>query len=182
MEENLAKSWDELTVLIDKSDSILLSTHVNPDGDGLGSEIPFYYHLKSLGKDCRVINISPLPHIYKCIDPDGIIETYSVSHNEWLNQVDTTILFDIGDFRRINEIYPEIKNSKIALFDHHPLQTDNPFSVIVLDLGSPATGYMVWKYLQSNDISKSIKCANFHASKAVQQKGVTVIDAGSDTK
>jgi len=163
MEENLTKSWDELTDLIDKSDSILLSTHVNPDGDGLGSELPFFYHLKSLGKDCRVINISPLPQIYKCIDPDGIIETYSASHNKWLNQVDATILFDIGDYRRINEIYPEIKNSKIALFDHHPLQMDNPYSVIVLDLGSPATGYMVWKYFQyisKDEFVLDIKSAN----------------------
>ena len=148
MTRNLEKSWDELTDLINKSNNILLSTHVNPDGDGLGSEIGFYYHLKNMGKECRIINISPLPEIYECIDPDRVIETYSLDHNKWINQVDVTILFDIGDFKRINEIYPEIKNSKIVLFDHHPLQKDNPYSVIVLDLGSPATGYMVWKYLQ----------------------------------
>jgi|TARA_B110000263_G_scaffold247991_1_gene261966 phosphoesterase RecJ-like protein len=148
MTQNLAKSWDELTDLINKSKTILLSTHVNPDGDGLGSEIGFYYHLKNIGKECRIINVSPLPEIYECIDPDGVIETYSFDKNKWINQVDVTILFDIGDFKRINEIYPEIKNSKIVLFDHHPLQKENPYSVIVLDLGSPATGYMVWKYLQ----------------------------------
>ena len=148
MTEKLTKSWDELTGLIDKSETILLSTHVNPDGDGLGSEIGFYYHLKNIGKKCRIINISELPEIYKCIDPDGVIETYSSEQNTWINQVDVTILFDIGDYKRINEIYPEIKNSQIVLFDHHPLQKENPYSVIVLDLGSPATGYMVWKYLQ----------------------------------
>lgn len=148
MTTNLKKSWDELTDLIDKSGSILLSTHFNPDGDGLGSEIGFYYHLKNIGKECRIINISHMPEIYDCIDPDGIIETYSTNHDEWLNKVDVTILFDIGDYKRINEIYPQIKESKIVLFDHHPLQKDNPYSVIVLDLGSPATGYMVWKYLQ----------------------------------
>ena len=148
MKQDLTKAWNQLTDLINKSNSILLSTHVNPDGDGLGSEIGFYYHLKNIDKQCRIINISPVPEVYKCIDPDGIIETYTTNHNEWLNQVDMTILFDIGDFRRINEIYPEIKNSKIVLFDHHPLSKDNPYSVIVLDLGAPATGYMVWKYLQ----------------------------------
>ena len=41
MTQNLTKSWDELTELINESESILLSTHVNPDGDGLGSEIGF---------------------------------------------------------------------------------------------------------------------------------------------
>ena len=70
MAENITKSWDELTDLINTSESILLSTHVNPDGDGLGSEIGFYYHLKNMNKQCRIINISPLPEIYECIDPD----------------------------------------------------------------------------------------------------------------
>jgi phosphoesterase RecJ-like protein len=163
MTRNLTKSWDELTDLINKSDSILLSTHVNPDGDGLGSEIGFYYHLMNLGKECRIINVSPLPETYECIDPDRVIETYSHEHNEWINQVDITILFDIGDYMRINEIYPQIKKSKIVLFDHHPLQKDNPYSVIVLDLGSPATGYMVWKYLQylsDGDYTLDITSAN----------------------
>ena len=35
-------------LLIASSNSILLSTHVNSDGDGLGSEIAMYYYLKSL--------------------------------------------------------------------------------------------------------------------------------------
>ena len=63
MTQNLTKSWDELTELINESESILLSTHVNPDGDGLGSEIGFYYHLIKLGKECRIINPTFSKHI-----------------------------------------------------------------------------------------------------------------------
>ena len=40
------KNWDKLTAIIKDSKSILLSTHINADGDGLGSEIAFYYYLK----------------------------------------------------------------------------------------------------------------------------------------
>jgi len=36
------QNWDELLTLIEGSESILLSTHINGDGDGLGSEISFY--------------------------------------------------------------------------------------------------------------------------------------------
>ncbi len=65
-------------------------------------------------------------------------------------------------------------------FHYFPVET-----VKVFDLsgaGDTFLAALVWKYLQSNDIYKSIECANFHASKAVQQKGVTVIDAGDNTK
>jgi len=61
-----------------------------------------------------------------------------------------------------------------------------PVEVVkVFDLsgaGDTFLAALVWKYLQSNDIDLSIKTANFHASQAVQQKGVTVINAGDDTK
>ena len=48
--------WGKLSTMIKDSKSILLSTHVNADGDGLGSEIAFYYYLKDMNKDCRIIN------------------------------------------------------------------------------------------------------------------------------
>ena len=48
-------NWDELSSIIKKSKTILLSTHINADGDGLGSQIAFYYYLRSLNKICRII-------------------------------------------------------------------------------------------------------------------------------
>ena len=48
MSDYLSNYWQKLDSLIKKSKSILLSTHFNSDGDGLGSEIAMYYYLKSL--------------------------------------------------------------------------------------------------------------------------------------
>ena len=56
--------WDQLEALIQNSQSILLTTHINADGDGLGSEIAFYYYLKDLDKNCRIINSTSLPYNY----------------------------------------------------------------------------------------------------------------------
>ena len=44
------QTWNKLSMLIDESQKILLSTHINADGDGIGSEVAFYYYL-----------IAPLP-------------------------------------------------------------------------------------------------------------------------
>ena len=68
MSKYLSDYWGKLDLLIKESNSILLSTHVNSDGDGLGSEIAMYYYLKSLGKECRIINPSAFPEIYKIIE------------------------------------------------------------------------------------------------------------------
>ena len=98
--------WEKLKSKIDKSKKILLSTHRNPDGDGLGSEIAFYYYLKKLGKECRIINISPMNDNYEFLDPDNIVESYdSKKHYDWILTSDLVLIFDIGDYKRLGEIY-----------------------------------------------------------------------------
>ena len=143
------QSWDKLLTLIQESESILLSTHMNGDGDGLGSEIAFYYYLKSLNKECRIINPTPLPYNYTMIDPDGVVEEYSYSMNKWLSDVDLAIVFDIGDHRRVGNIGKQIYGKCIsASIDHHPARDDHPFKLNLVDSAAPATGYLIWKYFQ----------------------------------
>ena len=143
------QGWDKLLTLVQESESILLSTHMNGDGDGLGSEIAFYYYLKSLNKECRIINPTPLPYNYTMIDPDGVVEEYSHSMNTWLSNVDLTIVFDIGDHRRVGNIGKQIYGKCISVsIDHHPARDDHPFKLNLVDPNAPATGYLIWKYLQ----------------------------------
>ena len=48
MNELFNTKWDLLSALIDKAQNILLSTHINADGDGVGSQVAFYYYLKDI--------------------------------------------------------------------------------------------------------------------------------------
>ena len=84
MSNYLFEYWEKLESLIKDSHTILLSTHVNSDGDGLGSEIAMYYYLKSLNKECRIINPSPFPEMYRVINPDDLVECYSDDKNDWI--------------------------------------------------------------------------------------------------
>ena len=113
--------WNQLTELINKSNNILLSTHINPDGDGLGSEVAMYYYIKSLNKNCRIINISDLTDKYEFLNKNNIIEQFNQdSHDSWISDCDCAIIFDIGDHNRLNEIYPLIRDNKVCVIDHHP--------------------------------------------------------------
>ena len=163
MSEYLSNYWKELDSLIKASNKILLSTHVNSDGDGLGSEIGMYYYLKSLNKDCRIINPSKFPEIYRIINPEDKVECYSINQNDWIESIDLAIIFDIGDLNRLNEIYPLIENNKICVIDHHPKNDDLSLVLSVIDVYAPATGYMVWKFFQYLKMTKSfldIKISN----------------------
>ena len=149
MTEITSKTWDQLTNVINDSNNILLSTHFNADGDGLGCEIAFYYYLKEKGKKCRIINATPLAYNYEVIDPQNVVEAYDTKMDDWLESVDLTIVFDIGDYRRTGPIGEKVySTSKVVSLDHHPPKDGHPFVLNIVDKNSPATGYMVWKYFQ----------------------------------
>ena len=136
--------------LINDSNQILLTTHENPDGDGLGSQIAMFNFIKSLNKNCRIINISQIPRKYKFLDKNDVFETFNESQLDWINKTDLVIIFDIGHSKRVGVMSKYIYHNKKSLsIDHHPLKNDEPFSHTWIDINSPATGYMVWKLLRN---------------------------------
>ena len=64
--------WKPLYKQIKSSERILLSTHENPDGDGLGSAYAMYHYLNNLKKDCRIVHISELPSEYMFFNNDNV--------------------------------------------------------------------------------------------------------------
>ena len=149
-------NWESLNKIISKSNNIFLSTHINPDGDGIGSELGMYYYLKDIGKHCSIINISPTPIFLDFIDPEDIIEIWDESiHDKVIKDADLAIIFDIGDHKRLHQISELIKKYHIysVSIDHHPYDEDF-FDLPLVNLNYPATGHMVWEFLKYNHYAK----------------------------
>ena len=159
---------------IELSDNILLSTHENPDCDGLGSEIAIYYYAKSLGKNCRIINCSAMSDKYQFIDPDNVIEVYSKDLDEWLKNIDLAIIFDIGSHKRLREIGELIAGctNKISI-DHHLSASEDYFSFELIDINSPATGAIIWSFLDYIEATslKDIRVSNALYSSIITDTG-----------
>ena len=155
--EIIVKQWDRLTDFIEKSENIILSTHRDPDGDGLGSEIAFYYYLKSINKNPTIINISDTPDKYKFLDSESAIEVYSEETKCLVSDADLLIVFDLGDYSRIGDIGKIVQESSIDAvnIDHHHLRDDSMYALSIVDTKSPSTTYMIWKYLQYLNKTKS---------------------------
>jgi phosphoesterase RecJ-like protein len=146
-------NWNKLTKVISESNNILLSTHINPDGDGLGSEVAMYYYIKSLNKNCRIINISDLTDKYEFLNKNNIIEKFNkTSHESWISSCDCAIIFDIGNYTRLGQIAKILNDNSVTCIsiDHHPSE-DSFFDFRCLDISAPATGYLVWQYLKIID-------------------------------
>ena len=72
----MGQRWDLLQKFLDDKKSILVTTHLNPDGDGLGSEIALAHYLKGCGKKVHIINSDSLPALFEFLAVDVIIEQY----------------------------------------------------------------------------------------------------------
>ena len=147
--------WKSLHKTIDDVDKILLSTHENPDGDGLGSAYAMYHHLKGLSKDCRLIHISDLPFEYNFLNTNGIIETYDPElHKNWIATCDLALIFDVGDYRRLRAIGDELTSNGIHVvnIDHHPDLSDGRFAENYINVEAAATGEMVYDFLTAGDV------------------------------
>ncbi|MAD51658.1 MAG: bifunctional oligoribonuclease/PAP phosphatase NrnA [Candidatus Marinimicrobia bacterium] len=143
--------WQQINEMIIASERILLTTHENPDGDGLGSASTMYYHLQEEGKECRIINCSDLPVEYDFLNQNKIFELYDVKeHDKWLEKCDLAIIFDVGDFKRVRGIKDTINRNEIITIniDHHPHSEDHPFTLNVVDTNAAATGAIIFDYLK----------------------------------
>ena len=144
--------WNHINHYISEAETILLTMHENPDGDGLGSATAMYHYLKEVDKECRIIQVSKLPLEYHYLNAGDIIETYDLDrHGKWIAKVDLVIIFDVGDFKRIREIKDQIEQHNIATLniDHHPHPEDHPFTHSVVDLKAASTGDMVYDYIKT---------------------------------
>jgi len=116
-----------ITNAIKNANSVLLTTHKQCDGDGLGAELGIYHALKSIGKKVRVLNVDSTPTKYRFLKPDEHIQYFDGRHDK-LEATDLALVFDTNDKRLLSPLYAELeKNCKEILFiDHHPVLKAGP--------------------------------------------------------
>ena len=127
--------------MLDNS-SFLITTHVNPDADAIGSEIALYNILKERGKIVRIINHSITPYNLVFLDKENVIEHYTEEKHK--NVFEVTDVLVAVDFNRSSRIvsmekgFLSSQNIKICL-DHHQ-DYENIFNYIFIDTDYSATG------------------------------------------
>ena len=144
----------QLQKIIEKNDFFLLSTHVNPDADAIGSQLAFYHLLKKLNKKVRAINHSATPYNLEFLDEEKVIEKYDSSiHQMVFDDIDVVILLDLNQASRIvslEEKLGKFKGLKICV-DHHQ-DTENIFDLFVGGTNYSATSEIIYDFILETKI------------------------------
>lgn len=138
---------------------ILLITHVNPDGDAVGSLLGLGLYWEQQGHQVTMLAPTPLPQYTLRLSSVERIEVYSESPNyrETLRlpeTVDLIALVDTGDIRRIARIYDEnrdyIEARPLIIIDHHATNTGEG-TVNLIDASLSSTCELIYRLLRAWD-------------------------------
>ena len=126
--------------------TIILSTHVNPDGDGLGAGLALMRGLRSLGKDVRIYLDAPIPERYEYLDRDSEIMVADAIAADFIRDADLFVALDTNDLERTGQPYSMRGDAPVCVIDHH--LGDVPDHVFMIcDTDSSSTGEIVYRIL-----------------------------------
>src|SRR4029078_9738965 len=140
--------WPRFTELVRSHDRFLLTSHIRPDCDALGSELGMAGVLEALGKSAVIVNAQETPPNLKFIDPEGRLNTLGpdakpneIEPAEVLMVLDTSAWAQLGTMA---EIVRSTRAHKLIL-DHH-VGEDEMGAELFKDPHAEATGRMVLEH------------------------------------
>jgi phosphoesterase RecJ-like protein len=103
------------------ADRILILTHVNPDGDAVGSMLGVWHALRALGKAAIALASSPLPAYASWLPGADQIQVYRQGMP--LPDADLVIMVDTASLARVGRIYDDYEQAlamlPLLIVDHH---------------------------------------------------------------
>lgn len=114
-------SIDALRIAMDDANSIVLTVHVSPDGDAMGSMLAMYEALKMQGKEVRMVVDDEVPHKYDFLSHTR--EVLSIDDYAKNPSADLLLVLDASTFERIGKVGVH-NRAPIFNIDHHISNTD----------------------------------------------------------
>lgn len=145
----------KLSSKIKAARSIILSTHRQCDGDGLGAQLGLYHALKKIGKKVRVLNVDATPAKYLFLEPNKHIQYFEKQYDP-VQPTDLALILDTNDKRLVDPLYSELeKNCKeIVFIDHHPILSvgPSPTPTSFIDTKAASTGEIAYRLIKELEI------------------------------
>jgi phosphoesterase RecJ-like protein len=139
--------------LIEKSKTILLTTHTKPDGDACGSVAAMYEVLTCLGKKTRLLMLSEIPEWYQflftakvpVLGEDVTLEQLKKDQSA---ELDLIMIIDTNSYSQLPKLDEFLKqNTKPVLVIDHHVTSDALGDVELIDTGAAATALIVFDFV-----------------------------------
>jgi phosphoesterase RecJ-like protein len=140
--------YEQIIDVINKSSKIAVTSHMQPDGDNVGSSLALCLALQKLGKKAVFILDDSIPELFRFLK--GAREVEKPSFFAEID-FDLVIAMDCGDLERLGKVSQFIGNTKLVNIDHHISNTK--FGEInLVEENASATAEIAYKLIKSMGI------------------------------
>lgn len=142
-------SWTPLVEIAQKHRRFLLTTHVRPDGDGLGSMLALADTLRQRDRVVDLVVASKIPPRYDFLDPERRLKRFSLPGEEYRG-AEVVVVLDTGAWNQLGEMGPFLKShtGPKLVIDHHVTQ-DDLGAIPLVDTSAEATGRLVYEAIEA---------------------------------
>ncbi len=153
--------WSALGELLQGISTVVVTSHIRPDCDALGSELAMAGLLRRLGKQVQIVNAQATPELLAFMDPEGQIQVLDeqvsreeVQKADLLMVLDTSAWAQLGAMGEVIRTFPATK----VVIDHH-LSSDDLGAMEFRDTQAEATGRLVYEVCQYLGITPDAQMA-----------------------
>ena len=137
--------------LLERSDKIVIVTHVSPDGDAAGSSLALYHFLLQLGKSVNVLVPNNFPGFLKWMSGARDIVIAEWKENlakELIKAADLIFCLDFNIPKRVDQLAPWIEEAtaKKIMIDHH-LEPGNFCDVTISHPEISSTSELIFRFI-----------------------------------
>ena len=139
---------------IEEAERIVLTTHVNADGDGAGSEAALAHWLSAAGKIVTIVNPTPFPPMFQFLieDPGMVATVGSPAADRALADADLLVVLDTAEPSRIGKVAKAAAQKTVVVIDHHVHSDSMLDGLLLQDVTACATGELVFDLLEAADL------------------------------
>lgn len=140
--------------------TVALSTHINADGDGCGSQTALARLLGQMGVRAVIVNPTPWPELFRWLLGDDV-EDRSAEGAKVLKTVDRLIVLDISDVSRLGQLAEAVRALPVdaLVIDHHLPGDEPPGKTMLSDTAACATAELVFDFARERGLTISTPIA-----------------------
>lgn len=131
---------DQVIEAIKKWNNFLITAHVNPEGDSLGSQLAMKELLDGLGKKSFIFDSDPVPGHFKFLPKSNIVMNKMAKEIRF----DAALVLDCPTLKRTGKVADVIKDAAIINIDHH-ISNEKFGKINWVDSRASSAGEMVYR-------------------------------------
>ncbi|MFC2086360.1 bifunctional oligoribonuclease/PAP phosphatase NrnA [Bacteroidota bacterium] len=151
---------EKLSKFLESKRKIVLTPHVNPDGDAIGSALGLFHILKNIGHSVTVVTPNEYPDFLQWLPGNELVMNHSKQKNavqKIIDEADLIFALDFNHLDRTDKLENIFMNSKALkiMIDHHP-EPQEFADIIFSETKVSSTSELVYLLIKELDLLEKI--------------------------